>query len=817
MDKEVSSWEHDSAPPRLTILLVSAMALAYEILLMRLFPIVQYHHFAYMVISLALLGYGASGTFLVFFRQRFLQRFPATFIGNILLFGITVVACFQGAQHLLFNPDEMFWSNRQWLKLFALYLMLALPFFFAANCIALAFSRYRRKISVIYGADLIGAGVGSILIIVLLFLFLPHRVLLLLGSLIFVVGGVAWLELRLLPRSGVILFIGSAVIFFLLPASWTGLAISPYKGLSQQMRITGSRIVEEQSSPLALLTAVKNDLVPFRYAPGLSITAVAEPPEQLGIFIDGDAMNVITRFPEDISRLAYLDEFTTALGYHLQRPEGILILGAGAGADILQALYFAGQSITAVELNPQIVQMVQKRPDFSGHLFERENVHVQIDEARSFVAGSSKKFDLIALPLLYSFSSSAAGPYALNENYLYTVEALQEYIQHLLPGGYLSMSRWVTLPPRDTLKLFATAVAALKGLDRDDFAKCLVMIRSWQSATLLVKKSPFTGEEISRVKKFCQQRLFDLVYYPGMERQEANRFNILRRPYFYDGAVSLVGGESENFISRYKFNIGPSTDDRPFFASFFKWRTLPEILKLKGQGGMVLLESGYLILVITLLQALAASLVLILLPVIVRSGMVASETGWSRARVAAYFFVIGLGFLFLEIAFMQKFILYLGNPLYAAAVILAIFLIFAGMGSRHVQAKRIHAKRPAAMIIGLGAVDLFTVNYLFDALNPLPWIMKIVLAILLLGPLAFNMGMLFPLAMAGIGAQEPNLIPWAWSVNGCASVIAAVLATLLAVHLGFSIVVLAALALYGTAAVIFPAGLELNGGRNTVE
>ena len=257
------------------------MALAYEILLMRLFSIVQYHHFAYMVISLALLGYGASGTFLVFFRQRLRQHFPRVLIANILLFGITAVACYLGGQHLLFNPDEIFWDNRQWLKLFALYLLLAMPFFFAANCIALTFSQYRQRISEIYAADLFGAGLGSMLIIGLLFLFFPGMTLLLLGSMIFAIAAVAWLKLDLQPRWPTLLFLGAAALLFLLPSSWTGLAISPYKGLSQQMRINGSRIVEEHSSPLALLTVVENNLVPFRYAPGLSLTAESEPPAQV--------------------------------------------------------------------------------------------------------------------------------------------------------------------------------------------------------------------------------------------------------------------------------------------------------------------------------------------------------------------------------------------------------------------------------------------------------------------------------------------------------------------------------------------------------
>ena len=815
MERNTSKSKQDLSPPRLTILLVSAMALSYEILLMRLFSIVQYHHFAYMIISLALLGYGASGSFLVFFRQQFLRRFSMALIANILLFGITLVACYVGGQHLLFNPDEILWDSRQWVKLFALYLLLALPFFFAANCIALTFSRYRQKISEIYAADLFGAGLGSFFVIGLLFLLFPDDVLLFLGSMVFAIGTVAWLELRLQPRWLAFQFIGAAAILLLLPSAWTDLAISPYKGLSQQMRIKGSRIVEEKSSPLALLTVVENTLVPLRYAPGLSLTADSEPPAQLGIFIDGDSMNVITRFPEDIADLTFLDKLTSALPYHLHQAKDVLILGAGGGSDILQALYFKTPNIAAVELNPQGVQLVRDRPGFSGNLFDRENIRVHIGEARSFVSGSSKKFSLIQLLMLDSFSSSASGLYALNENYLYTVEALQEYINHLAPAGYLSMSRWVKLPPRDTLKLFATAVEALKRFGIHDAENHLIMIRSWQAASLLVKKASFSREEINLVKQFCQERLFDLVYYPGMPQQEANRYNILHQPYFFDGALRLLGNDSGKFVERYKFNIKPSTDDQPYFSNYFKWQTLPEILKLRGQGSMVLLESGYLILALTLLQAIVASLALVLLPVIAGPYVPAPEASWSRTRIVTYFFAIGLGFLFLEIVFIQKFILYLGHPLYAAAVVLAVFLVFAGMGSRYGQAKRIHVMWPVAMILGLGFVDLIAANYLFEAFNWLPGSMKILVAIVMLGPLAFSMGIPFPLALTEVGAEAPDLVPWAWAVNGCASVIAAVLATLLAIHFGFAAVVLTALGFYGLAAAVFPARHNLKGGENS--
>ena len=806
MGKTVSNSVQDFPPPRLTILLVSAMALSYEILLMRLFSIVQYHHFAYMVISLALLGYAGSGTFLVFFRQQLLHRFPLSLITNTTLMGIAAVACFLGGQHLLFNPDEIFWDNRHWLKLLALYLLLALPFFFGANCIALTFSKFRQRISEIYAADLFGAGLGSVFVIGVFFFLFPHKLLLFLGSMILAIGAVAWLELRLQPRWLALSFVGAAAIFFLLPPAWTKLAISPYKGLSQQLRISGSRIIEERSSPLALLSVIESSLVPLRYAPGLGLTAEIEPPEQLGIFTDGDSMSVITRFPDDITQLTYFDKLTSALPYHLSQTRHVLLLGAGSGSDILQALYFNAEQITAVELNSQVVELVRERADFSGNIFGRENVHVHISEARSFVSGSSEKYDLIQIPIFESFSSSAAGLYALNENYLYTVEALQEYLNHLNPAGYLCMSRWVRLPPRDTLKLFATTVQALRDLGIQAPENHLVMIRGWQSASLLVKRASFTTPEIDNLKKFCRDRLFDLVYYPGMQEEEANRFNILPQPYFYEGAVHLLGKEAKRFVARYKFNIEPATDDRPYFSNFFRWGTLGEIMSLKGQGGMVLLESGYLILVLTLLQAIAASVVLVLLPIIARPLAPSGKIIWGRGRVVAYFFVIGLAFLFLEIAFIQKFILYLGHPLYAAAAVLAVVLVFAGMGSLFVQEKQFHVAWPAAILLIVGIVDLFAAEFLFNELIGLPGVIKLGVAVVMLGPLAFCMGMPFPLALTGVDATAPDLIPWAWAVNGCASVIAAVLAAILAIHMGFNAVVLTALMLYGLAAIIFPPG-----------
>jgi hypothetical protein len=412
--------------------------------------------------------------------------------------------------------------------------------------------------------------------------------------------------------------------------------------------------------------------------------------------------------------------------------------------------------------------------------------------------------------LLDAFSASSAGLYALSESYVYTTEALQEYQRHLTPGGMLAITRWVTLPPRDTLKLFATAVRALQanGVPRPE--RHLALIRGWKTVTLLLKNGEFTAAELAAIRQFCRDRSFDTEYYPGIGAGEANRYNVVDQSYFFEAAQALLGAGGEDFSRRYKFNIEPASDDRPYFFHFFKWRTLPELLAFRGQGGMPLLDWGYPVLIATLIQAVAVALVLILLPLFLRARKrdAASGPPGLRGRVALYFPALGFGFMFIEIAFIQKFILFLSHPLYAVAVVLCAFLIFAGLGSRASgrlrPTPRSNLRWPFAAIVLLALAYLFFLPPLFRQLIALPDLAKIALSVALIAPLAFAMGMPFPLGLASVSIQDEPLLPWAWGLNGFASVVAAILATVLAIHLGLTVVVLLALLLYGAAAVVFP-------------
>ena len=672
--------------------------------------------------------------------------------------------------------------------------------------------RYREKVSRIYAVDLLGAGAGSLGIVLLLFAAFPIDALAMVGALGVATAAIAAWELALRPRVGLAAVLLAALIPVAVLSGDVALRLSPYKSLSQTLHITGSKVIRERSSPLGLISVVESPRLPLRHAPGLSLNATTEPLPQLGLFTDGDGMTVITQHTPERERLGYLDQMTSALPYHLQHPQRVLILGAGGGADVLQARYHRVPRIEAVELNPQIVQLVRRDfAAFAGGLYNAGDVSVHVAEARGFVVGSRQRFDLIQVALLDSFSASSAGLYALSESYLYTVEALKNYVDHLTPGGYLAISRWIKMPPRDALKLFATAVQALADAGVPDVEQRLMLIRGWQTSTLLMKNGTFSEQEILALRRFCQARSFDVAYYPGISPSEVNQYNILREPYFFAGATALLGEQRDAFVERYKFNLEPATDDRPYFFHFFKWRVLPEVLALRGRGGMPLLEWGYLVLVATLIQALLASLVLIVLPLWVQRRDRSQQVhGVSRARVFVYFSAIGLGFLFLEIAFIQKLLLFLHHPLYAVAVVLCAFLVFAGLGS-HWSTRGIHAGRRRARVwhavLGialLGAAYALLLDPLFSLLTGLPGAAKVPVAITLIAPLAFCMGMPFPLALTVLGERAPVLMPWAWAVNGCASVLSAVLASLLAIHFGFTAVVLLALLLYAVAGAAFP-------------
>src|SRR5437016_4688872 len=820
----------------LAVALVSAGALAYEVLLTRLFSIVQWHHYAYMVISIALLGYGASGAFLALVGDGLRRHLGAAFAAGAALFAVSAVTSFAVAERLPFNALAVIWEPRQLRFLPILYPLFALPFFGAATCIGLALAAFPERVGRIYRYDLIGAAAGAIGLMLALFVLFPDtalRLVALLGLLAAALG-ISLRESGAIRKGRAAACSAAAIAACAaLPPSWTALHLSEYKGLSQALLVPGAKVLAEDSSPLGLLTVVSSPTIPLRHAPGLSLYNATEPPAQLGVFTDGDGLTAITAFDGRREPLNYLDSTPTALPYHLLEKPEVLILGAGGGTDILLALLHGATTIDAVEINPQLVRLVAERfAAFAGHLYERPGVRVHVAEARSFVAGRRDRYDVIQIPLLDSFAAAAAGTHSLSESYVYTIEAFEQYLDHLRPGGYLAITRWLKLPPRDSLRLFATAVSALERRGIGEPARHLALVRSWNTTTLLVKNGPLTGEDAAAIRRFAEERAFDLGFLHGMSREEANRFNVLDQHYFFDSAVALLGPQRKEFLRHYKFDVAPTTDDRPYFFDFFKWQALPELLERRTLGGAALLDWGYAVLVATLVQASVLALVLILTPLLWlgRHRPQAAAAALARWQIALYFLAIGFAFLFVEIASIQRFVLFLGHPVYAIPVVLCAFLFFAGLGSgfaprltarldalsppgalirfsggdgRCLWAVRVRHPALALAVAGIVAaavLHLVAVPPLFRWLMPLPDALKIAVSLVLIAPLAFFMGLPFPLALVRVAAARPGLVPWAWGINGCASVLSAILAILLAMSLGFSAVLLIAIGLYLVAA-----------------
>jgi hypothetical protein len=801
----------------LAIALVSAGALAYQLLLMRWLAIAHWQPFAVMIISLALLGHGASGTWLALRLEPAKRRFDTLFPLCALLFALSAAATLWLARVIPFNGLELVWNPHQLLWLSALYLCLSLPFFFAASCFGLAFARYGERIPVLYGADLLGAGCGALAAVALSLLPVER------GLAVAASCGVAAAALVAPRRAASVIVLSLAAMALLALLATRALAppVNEFKGLAKTLLLPDARIVAERHGPYGWLAVVESPRVPLRHAPGLSLGNTQEPPSQLALFTDGDGASMITRRSGRDAELVYLKRMTSALPYRLRTRPDVLVLGAGGGQDVMQALALGARAVDAVELDPRRLQLM--RDDYArytDHLFNDPRVRTFVAEPRAFVRASAARYGLIVLGSGESFAGGGAGVQSAAEQYPLTTRALRDYIARLAPGGLLAITRYSKQPPRDELKLFATAVAALREDGASDPGHRLVAIRGWDATTLLLKRGRFDARELTTVHAFCETNSFDPVHVPGLRVADANRYNVVERPYLFEGAQALLSPTADEYLHDYKFAIEPATDDHPYFGDFFRWRSLPELWRLREQGGAVLLDSGTLLLLAALAQAVPLAVVLVLLPLLALPRAVVMRGTGSRVRAGSFFTALGLGFLLIEIASLSRLTLLVGHPLLAVTAGLAGFLLFAGAGSLFAQRllARVVRNAPdsgidaaiarlitrAVLAIALGLAWQFAVfATIFDLGASWPVGVRAALGLLGVAPLAFAMGLPFPLGLARLARAAPAFVPWAWGLNGCASVIAAIAALLLAMAIGLRATLLWALALYVFAAWVW--------------
>ena len=437
------------------LLLISASVLSYQVILVRAFSIGQWHHFAYMVISIALLGFGASGTLLAALERSRTNSAMSLhgsqagwFAISATSFAIALPVSFWLTQRVPFDAFLIVWEVRQVVYLGCYYLLLSVPFFAAATTIGLALTSESEKCPRLYAYNMVGSGAGALLAVVVLSIARVEWALIgvmglaqgaavaaVLDKKLFVDRGSRWL----FAAAGVaIMSIMTLAYVFRPPA----VRLSQYKGLSYALNLPHAQVVAERSSPVGRVDVVVSTAI--REAPGLSLVAPTDavPPSQLGLYVDAESAGAITAFNGDASTLNYLDWMITAAPYFVlqdaPRDLRVCVLGAGGGAGVLLALRHAARQVDAVERDPNVPELLgEEFRDFAGGLYDRPEVRVHRAEARAFVQRAHETWDVIDLSLVGSFAASTVGVGAVSENYLYTREAFEAFLSHLRPGGVL--------------------------------------------------------------------------------------------------------------------------------------------------------------------------------------------------------------------------------------------------------------------------------------------------------------------------------------------------------------------------------------------
>lgn len=771
---------------------------------MRVFAIEQFHHFAYMAIGVAMLGFGASGTLLALAgnveRAAVERWFPRVAVAA----AAALVLCPAAAERITVDPTQLAWNAGAWPRLAGVYLLLALPFAAGALAILLALSREAARPGRVYGASFVGSGLGAAAAVGVLWFLPPDHALAVPAVCASVAAIVAArsVEWRLPARGLAWLTVVIAVAAVAHPP-WQ-LEITPYKGLPQVEAYPEARRIASASSPLGWVAAV--DAPAFRYAPGLSLAYRGAFPRQVALFVDGHLVGAVSQWESDHAALALLEWLPTSLPYALGAPDRALVIGAGGGTEVWTALAHGTRHVTASELLPAVVALTTK----TAPRLADSTVRWTTGDARSFVSRTRQTFDLVSVGPTGGMGTSAAGLHALNEDFLHTVEAYTGYLELLSDRGVLAVSRWLTAPPRESVRAILTAAEALQRVSPRNAQHGLVVARSWGTVTILAKPAGFDSTELEALRTWAVARQLDLDWHPGLDAPDA-RFHLLEEPVLFNAARAAVAGgpELRQFVTQYPFDIAPATDARPYPHHFLRGRSLGTFLRTDQGSWLPFAEWGYIALVATLVQSAVLATLLMLLPAVIRI-----PVGRDLVPLIAYFGAIGLAYLAAEIAAIQQLSLLLGHPVYAVAAVLTALLIGSGIGSLWsdrlgVGTGWIAAAVLAAALAMFGLVGLALVH----VLQPAPLAVRVGTVLIALAPVAVLMGIPFPLGLRRLAGTGTGRVAWAWAANGFASVVAAPIAALIALDWGSPFVLGVAALTYAGAATIYRFQAEtLTGG-----
>jgi spermidine synthase len=775
--------------PETTVLtglaLASFGALLLELALTRLFSVVLFYHFAFLAISIALLGLGAGAVFAYLLKRRLAAWDTRTLASRLCMTNPVVVLVM--LEIVLHVPVALQVSWGNFGRLTAIYLAAAVPFFVNGFLFAVVFARETRRITRLYGADLCGGSLACLAVVPLLnWLGGPNVVLS--AAIAMAVAAAIWAGSRKIRRNASVLAIA---LVALIGANYSGRLIDVVyaKGMFRDPA-----------------------WVEFARWNALSRVEVDRQGQAKVVVIDADASTYIMN--ADLSHWQgtewehNLMSAPPALA-NVLRPHGdFAIIGPGGGVDVLRAVANGSASVTGIEINPIIATTIMREryADYSMHLYDRPDVHIQVTDGRSFLRSTAQRFDVVQMTLVDTWASTAAGAFALSENNLYTVDAFREYFDHLKPDGMIAITRWEFQQPREAMRVVAVAMEALHRLGVANPARNFIVASQGElnedgiPVVVLAKKSAFTAEEEAAVTRHLD-RYYELepLYLPSQPGQ--NQFSDL-----------IASNDPYGFARGYAYNVAPVSDNAPFF--FFTLK--PEQILSEGVRSAIdwKVNLGVLVLLAVLVISVAAVLAFLILPMAFGGGKA------RRSPLPLFYFVaVGLGYILVEIAFIQRFVLFLGHPTYALTVVIFLLLLSSGAGSLF---SRLWLPRtdlgwvPLVLIVVTLLADVVFLPSRLATLVGMGFGYRLLVSAVLLIPAGFVMGMPFPTGLrafaalpaaefpAGQGAAD-NAVEWAWAMNAAASVLGSVLAMVIAIQFGLTATLACGVASYLVALGVMPA------------
>lgn len=738
----------------LGVMLTTLATLILELSLTRIFSVVFFYHFAVLAISVALFGLGLGGIF-SYMVAAWKGKFFANLGGLAALNSLVVVGTLMFVLSL--GSDLHFWT------LTVVYFASTVPFFFAGTVVSLVIAETIERVDRVYFYDLLGAAAGCLLLIPLL------------NSL----GG---------PST----VIAAAALFAVSAAVWFHLAAA-----------SGRRNASLALSLVLVLLAVlnaKGSFIDVKYAKGnilreelfvqwnsfSRIAVVGKADKALSIEIDADAETAMVQLDlDEVSPQSREANLAVGPGMpYLVRPGAkTLIIGPGGGVDVFRALISGSRDVTGVEINPIIATTVM-RERFVAHthgLYLRPEVRIFVEDGRSFVRRSQEKYQVLQATLVDTWASTAAGAFALSENNLYTVEAFQDYLSHLTADGILAFTRWGFEPPRESLRLVSLAMEALERLGEREPWRHVIVGREENDTldTVIVSRKPLAEDEITRLRMAFQRVPVKLLYLPG--DLPSNAFGEL-----------LLSSNSKQYQRDYYFDITPVSDNRPFFFYTVQPRDVWAFFWSYIHKGWSQREADFKINVaVPLLYGLVAvsliaTILMLAFPPLLLGSRLPREKG--VLRFLLFFVAIGMGYILIEVALIQKFILFLSHPTYALAVIVFSMLVFSGIGSYFsrylLSGTAIRLQFVLLAVALLVAVLTLTVSPATAAGMGWPLPLRAMITVLMIAPVAFLMGMPFPTGLKLLENLHNPSVRWAWSLNAAASVLGSVSSIFFAIYIG---------------------------------